>query len=606
MTKRVLGISAYYHDSAAALVVDGKIVAASMEDRFSRLKHDASIPVNAIAFCLEAGGVDADSLDAIVFYEQPEFKFLRVLRQLVAAYPRGARKFAAAMKSWVGEKLWVRSKLVDVLGIDPSRIRMVPHHDSHAAYAFFASPFRSAAILTSDGVGESVTAAIGHGARDGSFSMIPTARFPDSIGLAYGAITGYLGFRPNDAECSTMALAAFGRPGQIEFFRDLLSTTSEGKLSLSPGYFDFSEDRASVFLAPLTERLGPPMEGRPECFAASGSSSFESTPAWRRGADVAASLQLRTEEVLLEQVRALRKSTSESNLCIGGGVAMNAVAVGRLVREAGFDSVFVPPDPGDAGGAVGAAFLGSLELGVVPPSHGTEQIFLGAPPATATAPKLEDFILRVDPKLWTRYRSMGPVKRGQLFVRRFDDVAELSDYVAAALAKGMIAGWVSGRSEFGPRALGARSIVCDPARMDVAERLSARVKTRAAFRPYALSVASEDAEKLFTHDWRHPPYAWMQATIGVKPEIRHAVAAALHVDGTTRPHVCQASIQPRFHALLTAFAKHRGLAALLNTSLNEPGQPLACSQEDAMIQFARSDMDLLVIEQSVIEWSNES
>lgn len=606
MTTRVLGISAYYHDSAAALVVDGKIVAASMEDRFSRLKHDSSLPVNAISFCLEAGGIDADDLEAIVFYEQPEFKFLHVVRQLVAAYPRGARKFAAAMKSWVGEKLWVRSKLVETLGIDPSLIRMVPHHESHAAYAFYASPFRSAAILTSDGVGESVTAARGRGARDGSLSIVPAAQFPDSIGLAYGAITGYLGFRPNDAECSTMALAAFGHPGQIDFFRDLLSTTPEGTLSLAPGYFDFSEDRASVFLASLIERLGPPLDGHPECFTSTGPAFGASTPAWRRGADVAASLQLRTEEILLQQARALRESTSESCLCIGGGVAMNAVAVGRLIREAGFASVFVPPDPGDAGGAVGAALLGSLQLGVVPPPHGPEQIFVGALPATATAPMLEDFVTRVEPGLWTRYRPVSPMSQRRLRVRRFDDLAQLASHVAAAIARGMIAGWVCGRAEFGPRALGARSLLCDPARMDVAQRLSTRVKKRATFRPYALSVASEDAGKLFTHDWRLSPYAWMQATIEVKPGIRHAVAAALHVDGTTRPHVCEAGVQPRFHALLTAFAKHRGLAALLNTSLNEPGQPLACTQEDAMMQFARSDMDILVIEQSVIEWSDES
>jgi len=600
---RILGISAYYHDSAAALVVDGKIVAASTEDRFTRLKHDPSFPKNAIAFCLDAGGIDALQLDAVVFYEQPELKFLRVVRQLISAYPDGARKFAATMKSWISEKLWVRSTLVDALGVDPSIIRMVPHHESHAAYAFYASPFQSAAILTSDGVGESVSAAMGRGSRDGDLAISSIAEFPDSIGLAYGAITGYLGFRPNDAECSTMALAAFGVPTKLEFFRSLLATSAQGTLSLAPGYLDFAEDRESAFRPSLIDRLGPSLDGNPQCFSAALAGRAASDAIWQRGADVAASLQLRTEEILLEQARLLRESSAESCLCIGGGVAMNAVAVGRLVREAGFDSLFVPPDPGDAGGAVGAALLGSVHLGVIPPPQSSAQVFVGVPATTAA--KLEDFIAAVDATLWKKYRPSDGSRRGQVRVRTFEDTSAASTHVAAALAQGMIAGWVSGRAEFGPRALGARSILCDPGRLDVAERMSTLVKKRASFRPYALSVTEEDADKLFRDDWRQPPYEWMQATIDVRPESRRAVCAALHVDGTTRPHVCRASTQPEFHALLRHFGAHSGVAALLNTSLNEPGQPLVSAPEHALIMFARSDMDLLVIENTVIEWCDE-
>jgi len=603
MTKKILGISAYYHDSAAALVVDGRIVAASMEDRFTRLKHDPSFPVNAIAFCLEAGGIDALQLDAVVFYEQPELKFLRVLRQLISAYPNGARKFAAAMKSWIGEKLWVRAKIVDTLGIDPSIIMMVPHHQSHAAYAFYASPFQSAAILTSDGVGESVSAVMGRGSRDGGLKISSIGEFPNSIGLSYGAITGYLGFRPNDAECSTMALAAFGVPTKLEFFRNLLTVSPQGTLSLAPGYFDFAEDRKSAFLPSLIDTLGPPLDGNPKCFSAFDAAHVASDASWQRGADVAASLQLRTEEILLEQARLLRESSSESCLCLGGGVAMNAVAVGRLVRDVGFDSLFVPPDPGDAGGAVGAAFLGSLRMGVIPPPHSPEQVFIGAPATTVY--KLEDFISRVDASLWKRYRSSDATRRVKLRVRNFEDPSAASIHVAAALARGMIAGWISGRAEFGPRALGARSILCDPGRLDVAERMSTLVKNRASFRPYALSVTEEDAGKLFRNDWHQPPFDWMQATIDVRPESRRDVCAALHVDGTTRPHVCRALTQPKFHALLKNFGMHKGVAALLNTSLNEPGQPLINTPEDALIMFARSEMDLLVIENTVIEWCDE-
>ncbi|MBN8265347.1 MAG: hypothetical protein J0M21_11895 [Xanthomonadales bacterium] len=597
MSARILGVSAFYHDSAAALVRDGQLVAACAEDRFSRVKHDSSLPMRAAQFCLAQGDLAAHELDAVVFYERPDYKFLRVLRVLLSGYPRGGGRFARGIVSWISEKLWVRTKLSDALDVDPAIIRFVEHHTSHAAYAFYASPYARAALLTLDGVGEDTCGSIGIADRAQGIRALESTPYPHSLGLVYAAITGYLGFRPNDAECSTMALAAFGKPQHRELFERLIAC-SEGQLRIAPGHFDFAADHSHSYLPALRRALGPPRHDAAAGFSALADNS-DGTPATsREAADIAASLQLRTEEVTLALARRARELTGEQALCFGGGVAFNAVAVGRLLREGGFAGVFVPPDPGDGGGAIGAALLESARRGVVPAAPGSDQIYSGP---RAQSDSVATMLPHLDPPQWATYAMEGVSAVASLSTQAFDDDDALGAWLAERIAGGAIAGWMSGGSEFGPRALGARSILCDPADLATAHRLSRLVKRRAAFRPYALSVADYDAECVFGADWRWPPYRWMQATAPVRPEMRQAVRAALHIDGTTRPQVCAHADHPAYFTLLRAFGARRGLAALLNTSLNDAGEPLAATAEDALLMFARTDMDLLVVDRQVIE-----
>ena len=597
MTCRILGVSAHYHDSAAALACDGRLVAACAEDRFSRVKHDRSLPVRAARFCLAEAGLRADALDAVVFYERPDYKFLRVLRMLLSGYPRGANRFAGGIVSWISEKLWVRTALCDALDVDPSKVCFVEHHDSHAAYAFYASPFGSAALLTLDGVGEDTCGSIGRGDRSSGLATLESTPYPHSLGLVYAAITGYLGFRPNDAECSTMALAAFGTPRHRETFARIVAL-EEGRLRVAPGFFDFAGDDAETYLPALRDALGPPHRDAAAGFSSLGEGNDDAPPASRAAADIAASLQDRTEEVMLSLTRRARALTGESSLCLAGGVAFNAVAVGRLLREAGFDRVFVPPDPGDGGGAIGAALLESARRGAMPPAHGSNQVYSGPRPDPAA---LSALLPHLQPQRWSGHAIEGVAPVAGLVDHAFDDDDALATWVSARLAGGAIVGWLNGASEFGPRALGARSILCDPADIATAQRLSRMVKRRAAFRPYALSVAEEDAERVFGPDWRQPPFRWMQATAAVDDAVRSSVRAALHIDGTTRPQVCAHGDHPAYHALLRAFGARRGLSALLNTSLNDAGEPLAATAEESLLMFARTDMDLLVVERRVVE-----
>lgn len=604
MPSRVLGVSCFYHDSAAALVQDGRLIAACAEDRFSRVKHDSSFPVRAMTFCLERAGIPARDLDAVVFYERPQYKFIRVLRMLLSRYPRGAGKFAQAMVPWIGEKLWLRVKLSETLEIDPSIIRFVEHHESHASYAFHASPYQSAAVLTLDGVGEDTCGLIGRASRSDGITTLERTRFPDSLGLVYAAITGYLGFKPNDGECNTMALAAFGQPTELKMFEQILRY-SDHHPRVGPEYFDFTADESQSYRPKLLHALGARHRDAGAGFSSWPQSGEPPPDESRRAANIAASIQRRTEDLVLEQARRARKLSGEKSLCFAGGVALNAVAVGRLIREAGFESVFIPPDPGDGGCAVGAAFLGAVQCGDVPAAHGGNQIYSGpvADPATVI-----EMLPHLDPAQFSGFTLDGVEQRASTDWRKreFEDLDERAACVADWIAKGAIVGWMCGPSEFGPRALGARSILCDPGNLATAQRLSRLVKLRAAFRPYALSVSESDAARLFVENWRSPAYRWMQATAEVRPEMRQRVQAALHVDGTTRPQICTRDDHPAYFALLRAIGERTGLAAVLNTSLNDSGEPLAATAEEGLLMLARTDMDVLVIDSLIIEKGEHS
>lgn len=595
---RVLGISAEYHDSSAALVQDGQVTAAAAEERFTRLKHDASLPRFAIEFCLDQAGIRAEDLDAVVLYEDPAVKFTRVLASTLAEYPRSVREFAGSMRSWLGSRLWVGNRISSLMRLDPKRIEFVPHHQSHAAQAFLTSGFDEAAILTVDAVGEWTSTAIGRGRRGEGITLIEEIPYPHSIGLVYAAFTAFLGFRPNDAECSTMALAAFGVPRYVDKIRQVLRPQDDGTYEVDLAAFRFLASDDRLFAPRFVELFGPPRDPRrPLPFRARGPKTGAGTngPSTEdsRYADVAASVQLVLEEILLGLAARARRLTGCPRLCLAGGVAMNAVAIGRLINESSFEEIFIPPDPGDGGAAMGAA-LSRNGVGQTADAVG---VYLGraydVQAAVAMLPHLD--IARHRHQLAEHCRPYGG-----LAIRDIGDEGALVGEVADDLAKGRIVGWFRDRFELGPRALGNRSLLVDPGNADAAERLSRAVKGRAAFRPYALTVTDADAARIF--GWTTIPAAArrMQMVAPVRPDAAEGLRAALHIDLTTRPQICREADNPTFYRLLKAVGAQRGTAAVLNTSFNDSGSPMVASPLDALLVFLRTDVDTLVLENTLI------
>ena len=569
----VLGVSVGYHDASAAIVTDGALAWAGAEERYSGLRHDPNLPRRAIAAGLRTTGLRASDLDAIVLYEEPHAKFPRVLVSTLAAFPRGIGRFIQATRDWTTERLWAAHQLAEALDVPIERVRTVPHHQSHAAQAFRASPFPEAAILTVDAVGEWACTGLGVGRADGSVTLLETFDYPASLGLVYAAFTGFLGFRPNDGECSTMALAAFGRPTCVDQVREVLRLHADGTYEVVPGWLDLSSDQP--YTARFLARFGAPRDHRVplpfDSFADAGAAVDASAQGW---ADLAASVQMVLEEAILGLARRLHARTGLDAICLAGGVAMNSVAIARLEREGPFRQVYVPLDPGDGGAAVGAA----LEVAGV---RGSWTPSLGARWSEADALTL---LPHLDHETWG----------GPLAVDHMPDEAARVARVVEALAAGKVVAWVQGRAEVGPRALGCRSLLFDPSRVDVARRVSHEVKSRAPFRPYALSAAEAHADVLLGPDpTRGSTSRWMQTVRPVRDPAR--VRAGVHVDGTTRPQLCAADENPCFHALLAAWTETTGIPALVNTSFNGRGLPIVESPVDALAQFARAPIDLMVL-----------
>lgn len=599
---RVLGLSAHFHTASAALVDGGRPVAAAAEERFSRLRHDPAFPALTNAWLLGGNGLRGADLDAVVFYEQPHVKFTRVLSSTLASFPRHRRAFTSAMKRWLGDRLWTTNKLSKQLDVHPDRVRVVPHHRSHAAQAFLGSPFDDAAILTLDGVGEWDTTGLGSGRIiDGKLELEvgETLRYPDSLGLFYAAFTTYLGFRANADECSTMALAAFGEPRYAHVVRQMLTVASDGTYRFDPTWFDFVSLGENPFTERLVSALGPPRTpGRPLPFAIHADHS-EGTPseAHRRYADIAASVQLVLEEAVLGLARRALRQADSRNLCLAGGVALNCVANQRILDEVDLDALWIPPDPGDGGAALGAAQLVSVESGV--PAAEVRQVgpYLGRSYENVDAAAMLDHMSPAD---WIPYRRPGlpPIEPYRLErLGLTGDPTALLDHVVADLLDGRTVGWFQGRFEMGPRALGNRSLLCHPARRDAAHKLSTRVKSRAAFRPYAFSITEGHAPRVFPQWAEATPHLarWMQTVAPVSPDWHDHLRAALHVDGTSRPQVVCRDENPLYHELLVRFGQATGLEALLNTSFNTRGEPIVSSPEEALLVFARTDLDTLVL-----------
>jgi carbamoyltransferase len=573
---KVLGLSAFFHDAAAALVVDGEIVAAAEEERFSRKKHDASLPLLATRFCLDQAGLTMADLDHVVFYEKPLRKFERILVQHLREFPRSLPQFPRALASWLGKRLWVERDLRRELGCSAEQLRFCEHHLSHAASAYLCSPFDDAAIVTVDGVGEWATTSIFHG-RGAHIELLEELHFPHSIGLVYSALTAYLGFEVNEGEYKVMGLSAYGEPRHLDDMARLCRIGDDGSLAIDRRFFAYQNHPTRSYTPALEELLGParapdePLDLR--------------TAEGRRFADIAASLQAFTEGYLLKLAGRAAELTRSANLCLAGGVALNSVANHRLYEEGPFDELFVQPAAGDAGGALGAALWVDHVLAGTPRKAPMRHAFWGGG--------------------FSQEQVMAFLENAGVEFRVYGDRERLDDEVAGRLARGQVGGWFQGRFEWGPRALGARSILADPRDASMRDRVNRKIKFREPFRPFAPAVQAEEAARWFEVTPGRPDRLtpFMCAVLPVTDEGRRALPAVTHVDGSARVQRVERADNPDFWSLLDAFRRRTGVGVLLNTSMNLKDEPLVASPAEAWAVFMRSDLDFLVMERCLVEKS---
>jgi carbamoyltransferase len=590
---RILGLSCYYHDAAAVLLEDGVLVAAAQEERFSRRKHDPGFPAHAVAFCLRQAHLSAADLDYVVFYEKPFHKFERLLTTLVATVPRSATLFRESMLVWLGDKLWLKQHIADRVGIPGDRILFVEHHLSHAASALYCSPYPEAALLTVDGVGEWTTAAFGQGAAawdvpaENRITLDAELRFPHSLGLLYSAFTAFLGFEVNEGEYKVMGMAPYGEPKYVDRVRRVVHVYADGSLHLDLSYFTFPFHTQRTFSRKFEVLFGEPRNPKARFVTDRTSRYDDPSPPGRAEvernqyyADVAASIQAVTEDILLRMARHLHERTGLRRLCLAGGVALNSVANFRILAETPFEELYIQPAAGDAGGALGAALyayhvlLGQSRRFVLEHAAWGES-YDGA----ATA----DFLDRSG----RRAEYHGSEDR-------------LLDRVVDLLQGGKVVGWVQGRFEWGPRALGHRSILADPRRAEMKDIVNVKIKFREPFRPFAPSVVAEKIGDYFAlpDPARHFPARYMLYVVPVtQPEVLPAIT---HADGTGRLQAVTRETNPRYHRLLERFGEATGVPVLLNTSFNLRGEPIVNTPADAFRTFSSSDMDALVLDNWVM------
>lgn len=600
---KILGISSNYHDASASLVIDGVVVASSSEERFTTQKHDPSFPRFSIEYCLKSAQLTSEQIDLVVYHEDPHSKFTRSLSSAFKNFPFSLSTFIKSAKDMMTSGFWIKHEISKFLNIHPSKVIFIPHHMSHAAHAFLSSPFEEASILTIDAVGEWYATCLFKATKsEGVFKIEPIelTPFPHSLGLVYSAFTGFLGFKVNDGECSTMALAAFGKPIYKKEIEKIIILKADGRYDVDLSYFNFSSDSK----LPLTEKFvsifGEPRSFKsPLLFDSINDELIDHGIDHKRYADIAASLQSVLEDAVVGLARRLKSISPSDNLCYAGGVALNCVANSRLVENKIFKNIYIPPDPGDGGGAMGAALYGSLIYDSINTKPRCISPYLGA---SYLPDELKKLIEYVDPSDWSRFSKVKirPLKKENIKTHEFSNSAELCSFVARKIADDKIVGWFQGRFENGPRALGNRSILCRADSINVAKKLSEKVKLRAKFRPYACSITYEEARNVFVEN-EFSLEKWMQSSFSIKKDHVQKLRAAAHIDHTTRAQIVEESDNPLYFQLLTEMKKHLGIAAVLNTSFNEQGFPLVAAPIDAFINFARTDLDLLVIENFVIE-----
>ncbi len=590
----ILGISAFYHDSAACLIEDGKIISAAQEERFSRIKHDSNFPKNAIKYCIDEAGIKPEKLDKIVFYEKPFSKFERLIETYLAFAPKGFRSFASAMPLWIKEKLFQKNFLIEELSkiyaqnIDwKKKILFSEHHLSHAASAFYPSPFKKAAVLTMDGVGEWPTTSLALG--DGNkLNIVKEIHFPHSIGLLYSAFTYYTGFKVNSGEYKLMGLAPYGEPKYSKIIKDhLIEIANDGSFQINMKYFDYATG-LTMTNKNFDKLFGGPAR-KPEATIT------------QKEMDLAASIQKVIEEIIIKLAKSIAFETKMENLCLAGGVALNCVANGVLIKENIFKKIWIQPAAGDAGGALGAA-LSAWHL-----------CFNG-----------DRKVNRLKDQMKGSY--LGPAFSENQIIKSLESCNakfhtynenELIDYLSTELIKGKAIGWMQGRMEFGPRALGARSILADPRSPEMQKQLNLKVKYRESFRPFAPSVLSEYVSEWFDHSGESP-YMLIVSNIKRNKQKKHtkkekllfgieklnvsrsSVPAITHVDYSARIQTVHKTTNPRYYALINKFYKKTGCPILINTSFNVRGEPIVCTPEDAFKCFMGTELDILAVGNNVL------
>ena len=583
----ILGVSAFYHDSAAALIIDGKIIAAAQEERFTRKKHDPAYPAHAIDYCLNEAGLTIDQVDYIAFYDKPFLKFERLLETYVALAPKGFQSFRMSMPIWLREKLFLKDVLIKEIkkvdkNFDYSKLMFGEHHFSHAASAFYASPFEEAVVLTLDGVGEwaTTTVAIGKGHE---LNIVKEIHFPHSLGLLYSAFTYYTGFRVNSGEYKVMGLAPYGEPKYKDLILDkLIDLKEDGSFRLDQSYFNYATG-LTMTSQKFVDLFGVPIR-KPD-----------TDKLTQFHMDIAASVQAVTEEIVLTMTRSLAKEHNIPNLCMAGGVALNCVANGKILRDKAFKDIWIQPASGDAGGALGGALaVWHKELNnprKVNPNDAMQGSYLGP-----------------------SYEQSPIEKELSAYGAKFDSVAEneMIEQTAQALADGKAIGWFQDRMEFGPRSLGGRSILGDPRSEQMQKTLNLKVKYRESFRPFAPSVLREDVSEWFEADYDSPYMLWVDDVKKdkriemTKEEVslfgidklnikRSSIPAVTHVDYSARIQTVHKKTNPKYHALITKFKEKTGCSVVVNTSFNVRGEPIVCTPEDAFRCFMGTELDLLVV-----------
>lgn len=591
---RILGLSFFYHDAAAALLVDGIPLAMAEEERFSRKKHDSGFPQKAVNFVLESTQTSAKDLDYVVFYEKPFLKLERIFKTVLKTFPNSSSLFRESMKTLFLDKLWVRDLISRKLNLDPSKVLFCEHHLSHAASAFLCSPFENSAILTIDGVGEWAVTTIGRGYGN-KIEILKEIHFPHSLGLLYSAFTAFLGFEVNDGEYKVMGMAPYGQPKYTGKVRKLIKFYPDGSHELDLSYFSFQNSLTKTYSKKFVELFGQPRDpksrfftretGWPVYFGPKSQGAEYDELAEEQGyyADIAASVQQVLEEAIINLAKEAARLTGENRLCLAGGVGLNSVANWKIVQNTAFKEIFIQPAAGDSGGALGAALSAYHTALDNPRKFLMKQAYYG--------------------KEYSQKEIREFLEKNNLSAEFIENEDALCDKVSDAIIQGKVVGWFQGRFEWGPRALGSRSILADARRADMKDIVNTKIKFREPYRPFAPSVLAEKAEDFFElpNSQNHYPARFMLYVVPVRQEKRSIVPAITHVDGSARPQLVFQTDAPRYWKLINKFYQKTGVALVLNTSFNLRGEPIVNSPADAFSTFQRSEIDILVLENFLIK-----
>ena len=587
----ILGISCYFHDSSAVIVQDGELICAAEEERFSRKKHDFRFPEQSIEFCLKKAGIEPSEIDYVVFFEKPFLKFERILQSVISTFPLSSKVFTQGMRAWALDKLWVKNKIVSHLEIDPNIIKFSEHHLSHAASSYYCSPFSDSAVVTFDGVGEWASTTIGE-ANKNNIKILKEIHFPHSIGLLYSAFTAFLGFEVNEGEYKVMGMAPFGQPKYVNKIKNMISTYNDGSFWLDMSYFSFHRSASRSFTKKFENLMGDPRKpesyfftektGFPDYFGKKPKDFDFQCETNQYYADIASSIQLVTEELMLSVCLEAHKITNSKNLCLSGGVALNSTANNRIINELPFEKVFIQPASGDGGGALGAAFLMWNHVLGNEKRFVMDNVYFGE---EYTDTEIED--------------SLNKNNLSHYTTKTFEDLAR---EVSLLISEGKVIGWFQGRFEWGPRSLGARSIIADPRKVEMKNIVNTKIKFREPFRPFAPSILAENVQEYFELDNKdgYLTEQFMLRVAKIKESMRDKIPSVDHF-GTGRLQAVHESSNPKYHKLIKSFYELTGVPVIMNTSFNVRGEPIVNTPDEAIDTFLKTDIDVLVCGNYIIK-----